>query len=122
MAIVFLFTGLIATIYTMFIVKLFPPAQDVYLQLANPGKVVTANFSNQIAAIFTVPDFSKLLSHENMLALIVFSVLVGLAAATTGEKGKLFTIFLQSGEEIFMRVFSLIMYYAPLGFLLISPF
>ena len=51
-----------------------------------------------------------------MLALIVFSVLVGLAVATTGEKGKLFATFLQSGEEIFMRVFSFIMYYAPIGF------
>lgn len=116
MAIVFLFTGMIAAIYTILIVKFFPPAQDVYLQLANPEKVATISFSSQIAAIFTVPDFSKLLSHENMLALIVFSVLVGLAVATTGEKGKLFATFLQSGEEIFMRVFSFIMYYAPIGF------
>lgn len=116
MAIVFLFTGMVAAIYTIFVVKFFPPAQDVYLQLANPDKVAMISFSSQIAAIFTVPDFSKLLSHENMLALIVFSVLVGLAVATTGEKGKLFTAFLQSGEEIFMRVFSFIMYYAPIGF------
>jgi len=66
--------------------------------------------------IFTVSDFSKLLSHEHMLALIIFSILVGLAAAQMQEKGALFAAFLNSGEDIFMRVFSLIMYYAPIGF------
>ena len=51
-----------------------------------------------------------------MLALIVFSILVGIAVSTANEKGKVFVTFLQSGEEVFMRVFSLIMYYAPIGF------
>ncbi|VEB32435.1 sodium:dicarboxylate symporter protein [Legionella cherrii] len=32
------------------------------------------------------------------------------------KKEKFFIDFLQAGEEIFMRVFSLIMYYAPIGF------
>ncbi|SRR5579883_822477 len=116
MMLIFAFTGLIAAIYMMFVVKLFPPAQGVYLTFTTPPKVGDINFSDQIVNIFTVSDFSKLLSHENMLALIVFSLLVGLAGSTAGEKGKAFVVLLQSGEEIFMRVFSLIMYYAPIGF------
>jgi len=51
-----------------------------------------------------------------MLPLIIFSILVGLAASGAKETGKAFSAFLQSGEDIFMRVFSLIMYYAPIGF------
>jgi Na+/H+-dicarboxylate symporter len=50
-----------------------------------------------------------------MLALIVFSILVGFAASTP-EEGKQFIQFLQSGEAVFMRFFSIIMYYAPIGF------
>lgn len=116
MAVVFLFTGTVAALYSLFIVSLFPPAQDVYLQLAQPEKMATLSFSNQLVGIFTVPDFSKLLSQDHILALIVFSILVGLAVSHSNEKGKLFAEFLHAGEEIFMRVFSLIMYYAPIGF------
>ena len=116
MMLVFLFTGLVAATYSLFIVKLFPPAQDVTLKLALPEQIVSPGFSNQIANIFTVTDFSKLLSHEHILALIIFSILVGLSVLSAGEKGNAFNSFLQSGEEIFMRVFGLIMYYAPIGF------
>lgn len=116
MTVVFIFTGLVAGVYMIFIVKLFPPAQGVYLQLTTPVNVAAVSFSSQLTGIFTVPDFSKLLSHENMLALIVFSILVGLAITSMGEKGKSFIPFLQAGETLFMRVFALIMYYAPIGF------
>jgi Na+/H+-dicarboxylate symporter len=50
------------------------------------------------------------------LALILFSILVGFAVLTASEKGKKILPFLEAGEEIFMRVFSFIMYYAPIGF------
>lgn len=116
MAIVFLFTGIIAAVYSLFIVSLFPPAQGVALTLPTPAKATTSSFFNQFADIFTVPEFSKLLSHQHILALIIFSILVGLAASNAHEKGKTFIDFLKAGEEIFMRVFTLIMYYAPLGF------
>jgi Na+/H+-dicarboxylate symporter len=116
MALVFIFTGLIAALYALVVVTVFPPAQDVTIQLTMPKQTSTLSFSNQLVGIFTVSDFSKLLSHEHILALIVFSILVGLAVASANEKGKIFSAFLQSGEEIFMRVFSYIMYYAPIGF------
>ncbi len=116
MAIVFLFTGIIAAVYSLFIVSLFPPAQGVALTLPTPEKAIPSSFFNQFADIFTVPEFSKLLSHQHILALIIFSILVGLAASNAHEKGKTFIDFLKTGEEIFMRVFTLIMYYAPLGF------
>ncbi len=117
MAIVFMFTGLVAASLAIIVVILFPPAQGVDLTIAISQKPVTDGFFNQIAEIFTVSDFSKLLSHKNMLALIVFSILVGLAASSTNNKKENnFAAFLQSGEEVFMRVFSLIMLYAPIGF------
>lgn len=116
MAIVFLFTGLVAALYALFTVLLFPPATGVNLSLVMPAQVTSISFFSQIADIFTVSDFSKLLSHEHILALIIFSIMVGLAVAYANEKGKPFCSFLLAGEEIFMRVFGLIMYYAPIGF------
>jgi Na+/H+-dicarboxylate symporter len=41
---------------------------------------------------------------------------VGLAVTGANENRAKFASFLQAGEELFMRVFSLIMFYAPIGF------
>lgn len=116
MAVVFLFTGVVAALYAIFIVQLFPPAQDMSLPLETSKQLSSINISNQFIDIFTVSDFSKLFSHEHILALILFSILVGLAAAHSKDKGAIFNSFLKAGEEIFMYVFRLIMYYAPIGF------
>lgn len=114
--IVFLVTGLIAALYALCIVELFPPAQNLQLPLPLSEKRTSIDFANQIASIFTVSDFSKLLSHEHILPLILFSILVGLAVTKTDNQDKTFLRFLQAGESIFMKVFQLIMYLAPLGF------
>ncbi|CAM2940696.1 dicarboxylate/amino acid:cation symporter [Legionella worsleiensis] len=117
MSIVFVFTGLIAAIYAMITVHLFPPAEGIALELIMPEQINTTAGFSQLSSIFTVSDFSKLLSHEHILALIVFAILVGLAVVTSAkDKRALLTSFLHSGEELFMNVFGLIMYYAPIGF------
>ncbi|MHB1947470.1 MAG: dicarboxylate/amino acid:cation symporter [Gammaproteobacteria bacterium] len=116
MLLVFIITSSIAAIYMIFIVKLIPPAEGMILTLTMPPKVTSINIADQIVNIFTVSDFTKLLSHQNMLALIFFSFLVGLATAACGTKGKVFANFLQSGTDVFMKIISFIMYYAPIGF------
>lgn len=116
MALVFIFTGVVASALTIAAVKLFPPAQGVYLQFSSNEIQHKINGFEQAADIFTVSDFTKLLSHQNLLALIIFSMLVGLAVSFSKENGKSFADFLKSGEEVFMRFFALIMYYAPIGF------
>lgn len=112
----FIFTGIIAALFMIFIVKLFPPAQGVVLKLGLPDKINITSISEQIINIFTVADFSQLLSHKNILPLILFSFLTGLATASAKEKGKPFAVFLQSGANVFMNVITYIMYFAPIGF------
>lgn len=112
----FLFMGIVAAVFMLCVVKWFPPAQGVVLTLQKPEAIAQVNAADQIVSVFTVSDFSKLLTHQNMLALIVFSILVGFATYASGEKGKAFSAFLQSGAEIFMKVIGFIMYYAPIGF------
>lgn len=72
-------------------------------------------FLGQLVNTFTVSDFSLLLSKSNMLQLIVFSVLFGVATALAGEKGKPIAAFLSSGSTVFMKMVGIIMYYAPIG-------
>ena len=67
------------------------------------------------ASLLTVNDFTKLLSKDNIIALLVFSIIFGLAINITGEKAKPVVDFLESANEIINNVVRLIMYYAPIG-------
>lgn len=78
-------------------------------------KAEDVTFLGQLVNTFTVPDFSDLLSKNHILQLIVFSVLVGLATAMAGEKGKPVAVLLTSATEVLMKVVKIVMYYAPIG-------
>ncbi|WP_050613434.1 dicarboxylate/amino acid:cation symporter [Bacillus testis] len=73
------------------------------------------SFLGRVVQTFTVTDFSMLLSKSNMLQLIVFSILFGLATALSKEKGEPIVAFLNSGTAVMMKMVSFIMYYAPIG-------
>lgn len=112
---VFIITGIISSAFMLFATILFPPGAGADIQLETPDEVEDVALSEQIVNTFTVPDFVDLFSRENMLALIIFAVLIGLATGLTGEQGRPFTKFLTSGSEVFMKLIQLIMYYAPIG-------
>lgn len=73
------------------------------------------NLLQQIISTLTVSDFADLLSTQNMIALIVFSIIFGFATNFSKEKGKAMKEFLISGNEVILKVISIIMYYAPIG-------
>jgi Na+/H+-dicarboxylate symporter len=115
MILVFVVTGLIASIVMIIGVVLYPPAAGVKIAL---GTVINADqfkASEQIVKAFTVSDFADILSKKNMLALIIFSILLGLATSASGERGKVFASFLSSASDVMMKLISFIMYYAPIG-------
>ncbi|GIN98095.1 sodium:proton antiporter [Siminovitchia terrae] len=112
---IFVITGIIASVTMVVATIIFPMGSGVDISLETPENVETVTLSEQIVSTFTVPDFVNLFSRQHMLALIVFSVLIGIATGLTGEVGKPFARFLESGSEIFMKVIQLIMYYAPIG-------
>lgn len=112
---VFIITGIIASIVMIVAVVAFPPAQGADISLTQPEDVEELSLADQLVATFTVPDFVDIFSRKNMLALIVFSILIGVATGLSGEKGKPFAKFLSSGSEVFMKVIQFVMYYAPIG-------
>lgn len=60
-------------------------------------------------------DFINLLSKDNIIALIIFSILIGLSINMSKDKGKPFLNLLESMNEIIQKFINIIMYYAPIG-------
>jgi Na+/H+-dicarboxylate symporter len=115
MMVIFFATGLVATIIMLVGVKFYPPAEGVNLAMVAPEPQQKLTVADQIVRAFTVPDFMELLSKKNMLALIVFSIFIGLAAGAVGEKGKPFVQLLNSGNAVMSRALRYVMLYAPIG-------
>lgn len=114
---VFLFADIVAAIFMIVVVMLFPPAQGISFTL--PASFVapqSIDVGDQIVGIFTVPDFLHLFSRDHILALIFFAVLMGLAIASLEEKGKKMVELLQTATTVSMKALSYVMYYAPIGF------
>ena len=115
MLVVFILTGVAASAIMAVAVQFYPPAQGVRVDLNLPAGIEPFKTSEQIVNAFAAPDFLDILSKKNMLALIIFSILIGLAASSVGEKGKVFSAFLASASEVMMKVIHYIMFYAPIG-------
>jgi Na+/H+-dicarboxylate symporter len=115
MLLVFILTGIAASLLMIIGVNLYPPATGLAVDLGAKVNIDHFNASEQIVKAFSAPDFTDIFSKRNMLALIVFSILTGLAAASSGQKGRIFSEFLSSGNHVMMKLISYVMYYAPIG-------
>ncbi len=120
--VVFVCTAIISGIIGVTSFKIFNPAQglnsSMFTELMNSAQVVPreqVGFLEKIVSSITVGDFSQLLSRSNLLALIIFSMLIGFGTMLAKEEGKEFSNFLSSGAIVVNKVINIIMYYAPIG-------
>lgn len=128
--IVFLITSIIAVFIgfaSTYFVKLVNPEDGENIkqsleedtEVENAGTDVEEEKEPTIAErtvnLLTVNDFSKLLSKDNIIAVLVFSILFGVAINMAGEKGKPVKEFVQSANEVIQNIVKIIMYYAPIG-------
>ena len=60
-------------------------------------------------------DFVKIISKDNIIALIVISILTGLAIHFAKDKGKKALEVLESFNDVIQMLIKIIMYYAPIG-------
>ncbi|MES1044410.1 sodium:proton antiporter [Bacillus obstructivus] len=120
---VFVITALISAILGYIGAVIVDPLKNTDVSsiksiMSDPGTDSNAEkvtFLGQLVKTFTVSDFSELFSKSNMLQLIVFSILFGLATAMVGDKGKPIANLLSSGSAIMMKIVKFVMYYAPIG-------
>ena len=85
------------------------------LSYGNDEKNESINFLDRTVNTISTNDFVNLLSKDNMIALIVFSSLVGFAILKCKEKAKPFLNVLVSMNEVLQKVVKIIMCYAPVG-------
>lgn len=112
---VFTLTALLAAAYAILVLEIFPLSPVEVQTTLQHEEIAPADISSQLVKAFTVNDFSLLLSKQNMLALIVFSLLSGFAVRSSGEKAEAFKQFIFSGNEVMKKLLHLIMKIAPLG-------
>lgn len=73
------------------------------------------NYLQKTVDMISVSDFSLLLSRDNMIALIIFSILFGISINITKDKGKKLLDILDSANHVLQSFIKIIMYYAPIG-------
>ena len=73
------------------------------------------NYLEKTVDTISVNNFSSLLTNENIIALIVFSIIFGLSINISKEKGKKLLDVLDSANNVVQSFIKIIMYYAPIG-------
>lgn len=73
------------------------------------------NILQKTANLLTVNDFYKILSKENIIAILVFSIIFGFAIRKSKDKGKKVSELILSLNEVVINIVNIIMYYAPIG-------
>lgn len=113
MFIVFLITGIIAGIYMLVFTSIFDPAKGTSLDFKETFDPGAAKLD--VLSMLTVDDFYKLLSKENLMALIFFSIISGLALASIKEKAENMIRLVQELMDWVNKIISYIMRLAPIG-------
>lgn len=117
---VFVGTATIIAVLSYFGFVWYEPVAGFNLQelLSLSGKSVDvqpASLSEMFVRTLTASDFLDLFKRSNLLALIIFSILLGISIAMVGEKARPIAALLESGMEVILRLVKIIMYAAPIG-------
>ncbi|MGK0408890.1 MAG: Na+/H+-dicarboxylate symporter [Shewanella psychromarinicola] len=105
--------AIIPSVAVVLLALAYDPAQGVTLDLANT--VDAASGSMDFVSLLTTNDFVGLLSKSNILALIIMSVIGGVAIGQSGEDGVRVGRMLDSLNTVIMKVISILMHAAPIG-------
>lgn len=76
---------------------------------------IELNILERTVAAISTDDFINILSKSNILALVIFSILVGLAISKVGEKAKPFENLLNSANAVVLKLVDIIFLFAPIG-------
>ncbi len=63
----------------------------------------------------SVSDFKDILSKDNIIALVVVSILVGLAISKLGSEAKAFSDVLEAANKVVLKFVDFVFLYAPIG-------
>lgn len=123
---VFIFTSIISVLFgfaSTYFVKLVNPEDGEKIRVSLTEQTLDDSqedseeltIADRTVNLLTVNDFQKLLSKDNIIALLIFSIIFGIAINMSGEKGEPVYKFLESANVIVNNIVKIIMYYAPIG-------
>jgi len=86
-------------------------------EMFDEGSIIDTELSilERTVSLITVKDFTGLLSKDNIIAVLIFSIMFGLAVRMSKEKGEKIKELILSLNEIVLNLVNIIMYYAPIG-------
>lgn len=117
--IIFVITGIIASIFIITVVTIIPPAEGVNIDMGAYDAGERMNILDQVVKAVSVSDFNLILSRSAMLPLIIFAMVFGYCVSyVTKKKGiqdSTLVEVLDTCAEAFMKMINIIMLYAPIG-------
>ena len=87
------------------------------LELLDESVVVDKDLSllDRTASLLTTTDFYKILSKENIVAILVFAIIFAFAVRMSKNKGEYVSKLIISLNDVVLNFVNIIMYYAPIG-------
>ncbi len=110
--IIFIVTSLISSVIALIGVLIVKPTSNITPVEGEPSESV--GFLKAISEAITVPDFFNLLSKSHMLALIIFSIILGICLRKVDSEGKV-SKGLEVISNALLKFVKIVMYYAPIG-------
>ena len=93
--------------------SVFDPAQGVVIDLEQA--IETGSGKMDFVSLLTTNDFVGLLSKSNILALIIMSVISGIAIGQSGKDGEKISAMLDCLNTVVLKIVSILMLVAPVG-------
>lgn len=111
----FVATGVFAAALVLIVVNLWPPAANTTMSMSSADIGEAASVSSMIVSTLTVDDFTGLLSRKNMLPIIVFAIMSGIAVSACGGEESAVGKLLNNLNSVIMKMVDMIMKFAPIG-------
>lgn len=102
----------------LFLVNLLRPGSGFHLALPAlaDGAPVSASLNAHDFVLHLFPrSVGEAMASNNMLQIVVFSLVFGVATAATGSRGRPVVEFLEAVSRVMLRMTSYVMYLAPLA-------
>ncbi|RRJ92273.1 dicarboxylate/amino acid:cation symporter [Paenimyroides tangerinum] len=120
----FISASLISLLIGLFLVNLMAPGKGTSIQMDNPTEAASDLLKNSqsfsieqfVTHIFPKSIFEAFATNE-ILQIVVFSILFGVALAAIGKQGESLTKALDTVAHVVLKMVNYIMWFAPLGVL-----
>ncbi|MBO0468920.1 dicarboxylate/amino acid:cation symporter [Enterococcus sp. DIV0242_7C1] len=116
---IFLLFSLAASLIALFLGLLFPlmiDTNNILTSTTLPQTNENVTFTEKIIDMISVKNLPELFHSENMIPLLLFSVLVAVAIRKLGTKATPFIAFFSLTTELLYTMISIVIKFAPIGF------